>query len=780
MWKDACWLKLPEEEIREKQILQGDMTGRFAYFRCEAEMPRGARLTADVSANSRYRLWVNGEPVISGPCKGDGFRQYYETVDLTDCLREGKNVFCAQVLFNDPNSVERQVEPRAAIYGVIGQPCGHRFAMEGSAVDASGNPVGTVTTGRADWRVRLDESFYLRSSDITCYLGAVEEEIDFTKSPARWKTEDFDAGAWRRAVSAGPVISDDPLALAGVQPRFRMREREIPLLFERESRFTRCFALPGGEPLSLTGQNLLTVPAGESREFIFDAGEIQNGYPRYELSGGSGALVSMTYFEKFGGPGSDLMRDDWQNGKIVGLTDTIRLNGEDVIYESFWVRCFRFVRLHIEAAAEPVSVKTPVFRRTGYPLCAESAVRSSVPWVERLWKLCVNTLQNCMMETYMDCPYYEQLQFAMDTRLEALFTYAVSRDARLAKKALIDFHYGMQPEGLTAGKYPSAYLQILSSFSLHYIFMLREYYDAAGDEETVRLCRCDVDRILDYFDAHLGEDGLLRRLGYWEFVDWQDAWAENAGMPEALLHGPSTILNLMYAFALGCGETIFRRQGRCGLADEYAERRAKLLGIINERCYDPEKGLYREGPGFAQYTQHAQAWAVLNGLVSREEAKALLTRTLHEPACLKVTFSTAYEWFRALEFAGMTGEMRSSLGDWIGLLDLGCTACPETPKNARSDCHAWSALPMYELVRTVAGIRELPDGTILIEPHLMDLPDLEGQAVTGAGAVHFSYRLKEGKLHVRLVLPENARAEFHFPDGSCVSLSGGEHCFVEG
>jgi len=40
-------------------------------------------------------------------------------------------------------------------------------------------------------------------------------------------------------------------------------------------------------------------------------------------------------------------------------------------------------------------------------------------------------------ETYMDCPYYEQLQFIMDTRLQMLFTYAVSRDARLAKKALV-------------------------------------------------------------------------------------------------------------------------------------------------------------------------------------------------------------------------------------------------------------------------------------------------------------------------------------------------------
>lgn len=142
----------------------------------------------------------------------------------------------------------------------------------------------------------------------------------------------------------------------------------------------------------------------------------------------------------------------------------------------------------------------------------ESSIHSSEDWVEKLWDICVRTLGNCMLETYMDCPYYEQLQFAMDTRLEALFTYAVSSDSALARKALIDFHYGMQPEGLTAGKYPSVYLQILSTFSLHYIYMLWEYYKQTGDKETLRLCRGDIDRILDYYDIHIGK------------MDWLEAW----------------------------------------------------------------------------------------------------------------------------------------------------------------------------------------------------------------------------------------------------------------
>ncbi len=59
MWNEAWWLGLPRAEIEEKKIYQGDMNGRFAYYRLEVDLKQAATLTADISANSRYRLWMN-------------------------------------------------------------------------------------------------------------------------------------------------------------------------------------------------------------------------------------------------------------------------------------------------------------------------------------------------------------------------------------------------------------------------------------------------------------------------------------------------------------------------------------------------------------------------------------------------------------------------------------------------------------------------------------------------------------------------------------------------
>lgn len=776
MWNEAKWLKVPVEEIQRKKIYHGDMTGRFAYFRCEIDLPEKAFLTVDISASSRYRLWVNGKPVLSGPCKGDVWRQYYETIELTGLLLPGKNVFCVQVLYNDPNTAEIQTDERAAVYGVMGVLAGHRLAVEGDVYNEDGTVAGTLTTGRADWRVWLDNSFCLKSSDITCYLGAVTEKIDFSSMPVHWKEEGFDAFGWIAAEAADTVLPTNILFSAGVQPRFRIRQREIPLLYEKEDRFERDFSRADGNTVGLLAKGSITVEPEQALELILDAGVVKNGYPRYIFQGGKGEKVTITYFEKFGGQGSDLRRTDYENGEISGLTDTIYLAGGEICYEPFWVRTFRFVRISIQAREEPVTLLAPDFRRTGYPLEVTSYIQASDPWVERLWEICVRTLENCMMETYMDCPYYEQLQFAMDTRLEALFTYAVSNDHALARKALIDFHYGMQPEGLTAGKYPSAYLQILSTFSLHYIYMLWEYYQQTGDKETIRFCRGDVDRILDYFDARIGAEGLVGRLEFWEFVDWQPDWSEFAGIPRALQQGPSTIINLMYAYALFCGGTLFAAMGRNSLAEEYLSRREAILGKVQSLCWDQEKGMYREGPECRQFTQHAQSWAVLNGLSQGENARRILARAIEDGECLKCSFSTAYEWFRALEKAGMYEVMRDSLNDWIALLELDCTTCPETPKQARSECHAWSALPMYEMMRTMAGVT--PEGIgwerIRITPHTMDLDALQGRVTTPKGNISFRYEKKDGVWHYSLELPEGMDATFIYPDGRKEHLNRGK------
>lgn len=774
MWKKAMWIGVPREEIEEKKIYQGDMNGRFAYYRLEIELEEAGEAIVDLSANSRYRLWINEKPVLSGPCRSNQFRHYYETVDLKPYLKKGKNILAAQVLLYDSMYTAGWQDQRAPLVSVASLPAGHRFALEGAVKDAQGVDAAELTTGKADWRVWLDNTFYLyKEGAVDTNLGALAEKIDFSRTPGNWKSESFDASGWKKAVELETAAEGHEKFL-GILKTFRLEERPIPLCVEEEATLDKEL----GEPV-LGEKEALTVEPGEKKVLLFDGKTLFNAYFRYHIQGGKGAEISFTYFEKFTKGRDEVKRDDYRNGEIGnnGRTDRIFPAGGDLLYEPFWYHTMRFLKIEIQAGEEAVKFYRPQLLKTGYPLRPESEISSTAEWVQPIYEMCVRTLQDCMMETYMDCPFWEQMQYPMDTRLQALFTYVCSTDTKLARKALQDFHDSILPMGLVQGRAPSNPLQVISTFSLYYIFMLLEYYQRTGDLKVLKLYRSDVDGILEYYDGKIGTSGLVENLGYWEFIDWQESWEKTCGRPVAAEEGPSTIINLMYGLALLKGAKIAEITGREGLAEEYRKRQKQIAEKVQKLCWDEERGLYREGPSYRQFSQHAQSWAVLNGLLKGEKARAVMEKTFREPDVLRCYFSTCYELFRACELAGcyeLTGEQ---MDWWLKLLDEHCTTCPETPAGSRSECHAWSALPMYELMSVMAGIRRESGepSNVVVKPHLNAVPDLRGKFATEYGSILFYYEKQENGIRGSITLPAGMTGTFLYPDGTSFSLVAGKN-----
>lgn len=165
-----------------------------------------------------------------------------------------------------------------------------------------------------------------------------------------------------------------------------------------------------------------------------------------------------------------------------------------------------------------------MLQETRYPLEMESRLITDDDRFNRALPLMVRALQMCAHETYMDCPYYEQMMYVGDTRLEALTTYAINRDDRLARKAIILFDRSRQTNGMVLARFPCRDRQIIPPFALWWIAMVHDYAMWRGDRAWIADLLPGVRAVLDGFWRLIDADGLLSLPPGWNFVDWVPAW----------------------------------------------------------------------------------------------------------------------------------------------------------------------------------------------------------------------------------------------------------------
>jgi hypothetical protein len=131
------------------------------------------------------------------------------------------------------------------------------------------------------------------------------------------------------------------------------------------------------------------------------------------------------------------------------------------------------------------------------------------------------------------------------------------------------------------------------------------------------------------------------------------------------------------------------------------------------------------------------------------------------PPVSQITYYFRFYLSRALEHAGLGDLYLNELTPWRKMLKMGLSTWAETPEPTRSDSHAWSASPNYDLLTIVAGIRPAAPGfaRVEIEPHLGHLTHLEATMPHAGGDIHVSYRRVEGSWLASIDLPKGLTGE---------------------
>jgi alpha-L-rhamnosidase len=758
-WK-AGWITHPAAPLREPIVL---------HFRRALTLETvPASYIVRVSADNRFILYVNGQRVGDGPARGDLVHWRYERFDIGPLLKAGDNLITATVWNFGVYAPVAQMSDRTA------------FLLES---EAGGD--ADISTPK-DWMVEIEQGHRAlpraKGGVMEYFASGPGEEIDAAKYDWEWNSSEARGAAWVPAATPLPeavfpdvnhahsadTTGDNPWGLVpdGL-PHMEYSPTSAGETVRADTNDLKSFP-----------ESAVSVPASSHVHILLDRKTLTTAYPRLTVSGGKGATIKLVYcealYDKEMHKGD---RDDVDDRKAAGITDSFLPDGgEHRTFEPLWWRTWRYLDLDIQTADEPLQLESLKANFTAYPFEEKAAFQSGDADLGKIWEISWRTARLDAHETYMDTPYYEQLQYIGDTRVQALISYSVTGDDRLALQALRAFDNSRIPEGPTRSRYPSALPQTIPTFSLIWIGMLHDWWMYRPDPEPVRESLMGSRAVLNWFAHYEQPDGLLREVPWWSFVDW----VPTGEIPTYDRNRESCTVTLGYLGALDDAADLEENLGDSVLATRYKERAAHVREGIFAKCWSRERGLVADNPDLKNFSQQTNILAVLYDVAPKASQQKILRGLLAiEPGTTPDGMLSASYYFRfylarALEHAGMASDYLGSLDPWRKLLPLHFSTWPEIPGNTRSDSHAWTAHPIYDLLTLVAGIEPATPGfaSVRIAPHLGTLTSLKASYPHPEGMIEVEYKVEGKALNATVTLPAKLTGNFVF-NGHVTALKPG-------
>jgi len=400
----ASWVTHPTAPLREPIVL---------HFRRVLSLPSvPASYLVRVSADNRFILYVNGQRVGDGPARDDLAHWRYERFDLAPLLHAGQNTVTATVWNWGIFAPIAQMSDRTA------------FLLESEATGTAG-----ISTPEG-WQVEAEPGHTAldRSSvNLRAYFAAGPgEQIDAAHYDWDWQSEQAAGANW---VAVGTptrdaMDADNSRAHSGSKtgnnawdlvpdelPPMEYSQTDAVAVVRVDSaegvkHFSHADEAPSPE---IAGTK---VAAHSHTHLMLDRQTLTTAYPKLIVSGGKGAKIWLTYSE--GLYDRQLHkgdRNDVGDRVALGLRDSFLPDGGEYrAFEPLWWRTWRYLDLDIETADDPLTLESLKAAFTAYPFQERATFESLDPDLKQVWDISWRTARLDAHETYMDTPYYEQLQ----------------------------------------------------------------------------------------------------------------------------------------------------------------------------------------------------------------------------------------------------------------------------------------------------------------------------------------------------------------------------------
>lgn len=715
------WCRLPTA---------GTCAAEFSLFRRKFTLNAPATARMLVSADSRYNLYFDGRFIGRGPVRGDLEHYHYETYEFQ--VDAGTHLLAVETLcWTDALQGPWSEIHYSAAFLLLGE-CGD--------VDIS-------TPG--DWLCLRDSSRSLRRwSDAWMNHSAIPapqmEECEGSRSSG-WRLAPFDDSTWtppeplQRPCFVDQCEADPP-------SRWKLTPSSIPqMLAEPVGVKEVLTALLATLTLNADGLLSGTVPEGR-HVILLDLGGYYTHQLHFLADAGAGSC-RIAYGESLLVDGERRSREAVRGGVIGngGCSDLLRFNGLHLDFTPFWYRAGRFVELDFNLT-RPLELHSLSFSFIAYPLkLVANFHAASKPELNGIFNTAWHTARCCAHEHYEDCPYWEQMQYVGDTRIQALISYIGAGDGRLGRQAIQQFDDSRIASGLTMSRYPSNFRQTIPEFSLFWILMIEDHYRYFGDKTVIADHAKGIHDILRWFAAHRDSTGLIGHVGHWNFSDWTREW--KMGKSSRGGHLPETLLNLIYADTCRAAAWMLAETGI--ESSKYEAERLTTLKAVNEFCFSKEAELYTDVPGRPWFSQHVNAWAILACAAAQERHGRLADAILNDPSLSQCTLYFSFYLLEAMRRIGDAHGFFKLMKPWTEMLGYGFTTFPECPDlSTRSDCHAWSSGPFHQLLLFYSGIEPLKPGfaEISVAPRA-DCGDYKVTVPVGRGRI-LKIQSAEGRISI--------------------------------
>ena len=427
-------------------------------------------LIADISADSKYWLYINGETVVfegsvkRGPDKNSG---YYDSTDIAPYLKEGENSICALVWFWDNETS----------YSYSGSGQG------GFLFEATGENISILSD--KSWKVKRN-SAYVDSPLYPPNYRLPEYSIyfDARKDTGDWINEDYDFSLWENATE---------YAVGGEGVYGKLYPRGIPFL----------------------------------KDYGLKNYENSKDYENYTVSKLFGEKITvdipynaqLTPYLKVIAPAGKKIRITTENTLIGAVSTTYKTKEGEQEFEALGWFNGEHITYKIPRGVTVVSLK---YRETGYDSSFCGDFKCDDEFLNSLWQKSLRTLYVTMRDNFMDCPDRERAQWWGDVTSEMIMTmYSMDSNSYLlyqkgveAMLSHIDDTKVLQTVVPISGDYFELPVQQLAG-----IVGFLTYYEYTGDKAFIEKV---YDASLDYLKLwEIGENNLVvHRAGSWDWADW--------------------------------------------------------------------------------------------------------------------------------------------------------------------------------------------------------------------------------------------------------------------